>query len=58
LKQLYKNVLLWAVILVMFVAFYQFFNSHQQAPRDLTYGEFLTYVDQGRVKDLKIKGQT
>jgi hypothetical protein len=27
-KQLYKNVLLWAVILVMFVAFYQFFNSH------------------------------
>ncbi len=58
MKQLYKNVLLWAVILVMFVAFYQFFNSHQQPVRDLTYGEFLTYVDQGRVKDLTIKGQT
>ncbi len=58
MKQLYKNVLLWAVIIVMFVAFYQFFNGHQQAPRDLTYGEFLTYVDQGRVKDLAIKGQT
>lgn len=29
MKQLYKNVLLWAVILVMFVAFYQFFNSHE-----------------------------
>ncbi|MHB1843600.1 MAG: ATP-dependent zinc metalloprotease FtsH [Deltaproteobacteria bacterium] len=58
MKQLYKNVLLWAVIIVMFVAFYQFFNGHQQAPRDLTYGDFLTYVDQGRVKDLSIKGQT
>ncbi len=57
MKQLYKNVLLWAVILVMFVAFYQFFNSHAQQPRDLSYGEFLTYVDQGQVKELKIKGQ-
>ncbi len=57
MKQLYKNVLLWAVILVMFVAFYQFFNSHQPPVRDLSYGEFLTYVDQGRVKDLEIKGQ-
>ncbi len=58
MRQLYKNVLLWAVILVMFVAFYQFFNNRQQPIRDLTYGEFLTYVDQGRVKDLTIKGQT
>ncbi|MHB8419365.1 MAG: ATP-dependent zinc metalloprotease FtsH [Myxococcales bacterium] len=57
MKQLYKNVLLWAVILVMFVAFYQFFNNHQAPVRDLSYGEFLTYVDQGRIKDLEIKGQ-
>ena len=58
LKLAYKNVLLWTVIIVMFVAFYQFFNGQKQPVRDLTYGEFLTYVDQSQVKDLTIKGQT
>ncbi len=58
MKQVYKNVLLWAVILVMFVAFYQFFDAHATRPRDLSYGEFLTYVDQGQVRSLRIKGQT
>jgi cell division protease FtsH len=52
-KQLYKNVLLWSVILVMFVAFYQFFNGHQAwppRPRDLIYGEFAADVMAGKLK--------
>ena len=58
MKQSYKTMALWAVLVVMLISFWQFFNNHAQAPHDLSYGDFLTLVEQGRVDDLLIKGQT
>jgi len=58
LKQSYKTLALWVVLVVMFVFFWQFFNNHGQPPVDTSYGDFLTLVEQGRVNTLSIKGQT
>ena len=58
MKQSYKTLALWVVLVAMFVFFWQFFNSHGQAPVETSYGEFLTLVEQGRVDSLTIKGQT
>ncbi len=56
MKQSYKTLALWVVLVAMFVFFWQFFNSHGQAPVDTSYGDFLTYVEQGRIDHLSIKG--
>ncbi len=57
MKQLYKNLLLWSVILVMFVALYQFFNSRAGAPSTLCYSDLVSSAQAGKVSDITIDGQ-
>ena len=49
---------LWAVLVLMFFFFWQFFQNGHPQTKDVSYSEFLTYVEQGQVQDLSIKGQT
>ncbi len=58
MKQSYKTLLLWVVLVAMFVFFWQVFNTHGQAPVDTSYSDFLTLVEQGRIDHMAIKGQT
>jgi cell division protease FtsH len=58
LKQSYKTMALWAVLVLMFFFFWQFFQNGHPQTKDVSYSEFLTYVEQGQVQDLTIKGQT
>jgi cell division protease FtsH len=55
----YRNLALWAVIAVLLIALFNLFQTPQQrgASREIAYSEFLSDVDNGRVKSVTIAGQ-
>jgi len=55
LRQSYKTVLLWVVLILMFVAFYQFFASHDKKQKELAFSDFVTKVERGEVRDVVVK---
>lgn len=58
MRQSYKTVLLWVVLIVMFVSFYQFFNHNGTDVKDTAYSDYLAKVEAGEVESVTIKGNT
>ena len=57
-RQSYKTVLLWVVLIVMFVSFYQFFNHNGTEVKETEYSTYLTQVEKQQVEQVAIKGNT
>ena len=55
MRQSYKTVLLWVVLILMFVAFYQFFAQHDRKQKELAFSDFIAKVEQGEVREVQIK---
>jgi len=55
LRQSYKTVLLWVVLILMFVAFYQFFAQHSREQKEFAFSDFVTKVEAGDVRDVTVK---
>ncbi len=55
----YRNLALWAIIGVLLIALFNLFQSPQQrgSTRDIAYSEFLTELDNGRIKSVTISGE-
>jgi len=58
LRQSYKTVLLWVVLLLMFVAFYQMFSVQGRNVKRLDFSDFIAKVEAGEVKEVVIKDHT
>jgi len=56
LKQSHKTILLWILLIVMFVSFYQIFSSSPQEGKIISYSEFWEEVDKDNVRNITIKG--
>ncbi len=54
MKQGYKTLLLWALLLMMFVAIYNMV-AHEPQARDVPFSEFVTEVDAGRVQRVEVR---
>ena len=55
MRQSYKTVLLWVVLILMFVAFYQFFAQHNREQKEFAFSDFITKVESGDVRDVTVK---
>jgi len=55
LRQSYKTVLLWVVLILMFVAFYQFFASHDRKQKELPFSDFWSKVEKDEVREVRVK---
>ena len=55
LRQSYKTVLLWVVLILMFVAFYQFFAQHDRKQKELAFSDFISKVEKGDVREVQVK---
>ncbi|HET8724228.1 MAG TPA: ATP-dependent metallopeptidase FtsH/Yme1/Tma family protein, partial [Anaeromyxobacteraceae bacterium] len=55
MRQSYKTVLLWVVLILMFVAFYQFFAQHGREQKEFAFSDFISKVEAGDVRDVTIK---
>ncbi|MEW6259596.1 MAG: ATP-dependent zinc metalloprotease FtsH [Thermodesulfobacteriota bacterium] len=53
----YKNLSLWLVITLLMIMLYNLFNQQHTSEANLTYSEFLSLVEDGRIPDVVIQGQ-
>lgn len=53
-----KNLLLWAVLIVVLLAVFSNFSGHSAANPEIPYGQFLTEVENNAIKSATIKGET
>ena len=58
MRQSYKTVLLWVVLIVMFVSFYQFFNHNGTEVQDKDFSDYLAQIEGKQVESVVIKGTT
>jgi len=56
LNPFYRNLILWLVIILFFVVFFNVFNQPRQSVHEVNYSEFLTLLDQDKIIELTIKG--
>jgi cell division protease FtsH len=54
-RQSYKTVLLWVVLILMFVAFYQFFAQHGREQKELAFSDFIARVETGDVREVTVR---
>jgi cell division protease FtsH len=56
-RQSYKTFFLWAVLILLFFSFFQFFRTKSGGePREIDASEFYQAVDRGEVQDATVKG--
>ncbi len=55
MRQSYKTVLLWVVLIVMFVVFYQLFAQHGREQQELAFSDFITKVENGEIRTVNVK---
>ena len=57
MNQVYKNLSLWLVIVLMMVMLYNIFNHQQGFQKEIGYSEFLAMVEKKSVKHVNISGK-
>ncbi|BDG07854.1 ATP-dependent zinc metalloprotease FtsH [Anaeromyxobacter paludicola] len=55
MRQSYKTVLLWVVLILMFVAFYQFFAQHGREQKEFAWSDFSAQIEKDNVRDVVVK---
>jgi cell division protease FtsH len=57
LNPFYKNLALWLVITLMMIMLFNLFNQQQLAENSLSYTEFLSMAENGKIAEVVIQGQ-
>ncbi len=58
MRSSYKTIGLWVILIVLFVAFYNFFSKGGEEPQEPTFTAFLGKVDEKKVTAVSVKGNT
>lgn len=53
-SSVFRSIFIWLLIFVGLVAFYQFKDSAGEKPLQISYGNFLSYLEDGKIKEVKI----
>ena len=56
MRQQYKTVLLWVVLIVMFVSFWKLFHDTAPDIRETEYSEYIARVDANEIESVVVKG--
>jgi len=57
LNQFYKNLALWMLIVLAMVFFFNTYRTQKVDYEEISFSEFVTAVDNGKVREVTIKGQ-
>jgi cell division protease FtsH len=57
-RSTYKTIGLWVILIVLFVAFYQFFSNSNDQVQEPTFTHFLAKVEDKKVREVSVKGNT
>ncbi|MBI5525453.1 MAG: ATP-dependent metallopeptidase FtsH/Yme1/Tma family protein [Deltaproteobacteria bacterium] len=58
LKQSYKTILLWVILIVMFLSIYSYINNAGKESKTIEFSVLMKKADDGAVKSVRIKGST
>ncbi|WNG18048.1 ATP-dependent zinc metalloprotease FtsH [Cystobacter fuscus] len=58
MRSTYKTIGLWVILIVLFVAFYNFFNTNGVQVEEPTFTQFLAKVEDKKVREVSVKGNT
>ncbi len=58
MRNSYKTIGLWVILIILFVAFYQIFSGQKETVRNLTYSEFQKAVAEKKISSVTIKGNS
>ncbi|PZR09812.1 MAG: cell division protein FtsH [Archangium gephyra] len=56
MRNSYKTIGLWVILIILFVAFYQLFSGQKEMVKNITYSDFQRYVTEQKIKAVTIKG--
>jgi len=57
-RSTYKTIGLWVILIVLFVAFYNFFSQGNDQVQEPSFTQLLTKVEEKKVKEVAVKGNT
>jgi len=57
LRTIYKNLFLWLTFSLILIVIYHIYNQPQKITQKITYSQFITLLDQGKVSEITIKGK-
>ena len=55
MRSSYKTIGLWVILIILFVAFYQFFSKGGEEVQDLTYSQFQKKVAEKKITAVAIR---
>ncbi|QRK05728.1 ATP-dependent zinc metalloprotease FtsH [Archangium violaceum] len=58
MRSTYKTIGLWVILIVLFVAFYNFFSTGSDQVQEPTFTQFLAKVEDKKVRAVSVKGNT
>ncbi|HVG58599.1 MAG TPA: ATP-dependent zinc metalloprotease FtsH [Hyalangium sp.] len=58
MRSTYKTIGLWVILIVLFVAFYNFFSQGSDQVEEPTFTQLLQKVDRGEIRAISVKGNT
>ncbi|HZI09211.1 MAG TPA: ATP-dependent zinc metalloprotease FtsH [Myxococcus sp.] len=58
MRSTYKTIGLWVILIVLFVAFYNFFSQGSDQVQEPSFTQLLTKVEEKKVKEVQVKGNT
>jgi len=57
LSSLYKNLIFWAIIIIVMVLLFNLFNKPRQTTSERNYSDFITAVENNRVQEVETRGR-
>lgn len=57
MNSLSKNLLFWAIIIVAMILLFNLFNRPRTTTHEMSYSEFMNYVEQNKVKKVEARGR-
>ncbi len=58
MRSTYKTIGLWVILIVLFVAFYNFFSQGNDQVQEPSFTQLLSKVEEKKVKEVSVKGNT
>ncbi len=56
MRNSYKTIGLWVILIILFVAFYQIFSGQKEVVKSITYSDFQRFVAEKKITAVTIKG--
>ena len=57
MSSLYKNLIFWAIIIVIMVVLFNIFNKPRPTTLERNYSDFITAVENNRVQEVETRGR-